>query len=154
MVWKVKEALGRRWFWWFLLCMAHLTYRFSDGYWFVRTFSRLFLIESLHPIDKTWLVLIICLATIISYYHLVSIHEKNRGHYLLAASERLCKYICKLSIRSLGPLSLLLKHCLVVHVIMSKHAILKLVNSISNSFEHGKFILGIFIIYFSKVLDT
>ena len=33
-------------------------------------------------------------------------------------------------------------------------AILEVVNSVSNSFEYGKFILGIFIIYFSKVLDT
>ena len=52
-------------------------------------------------------VLIICLATIISYYHLVSLHEKSRGHCLVAASEWLCKNICKSSIPSLGPLSLL-----------------------------------------------
>ena len=47
-----------------------------------------FPIERLHPTDKTSLVLIICLATIISYYHLVSLHEKNRD--LQAASEWLC----------------------------------------------------------------
>ena len=73
--------------------------------WFVRSFSQILPIERLHPADKN-LVLIICLATIISYYHLASLHEKNRDHYLLAASEWLFKYICKPSIQSLGPLSL------------------------------------------------
>ena len=48
----------------------------------------------------------------------------------------------------------LLKHCLAVHVIMSEHAILELINKISNSFAYGIFTLGIFIIYFSKVLGT
>ena len=48
----------------------------------------------------------------------------------------------------------LLRHCLAVHVIVSVHTILELVNSVSNSFEYDKFILGIFIIYFSKVLGT
>ena len=52
------------------------------------------------------IVLIISLATIISYYHLVSLQGKNRDHYLVAASEWLYKYICKSSIRSLRPLSL------------------------------------------------
>ena len=41
-----------------------------------------------------------------------------------------------------------------VHVIMSEHVILELINSVSNSFEYGTFILGINIIYFPKVLDT
>ena len=39
-----------------------------------------------------------------------------------------------------------------VHVIMSEHIILELINSVSNSFEYGTFILGINIIYFPKVL--
>ena len=64
----------------------HLTYCFSYGCRFVRGFFRIFPIEILHPTDKIWLVLIICLATIIRYYHLVSLHEKNWDHYLLAAS--------------------------------------------------------------------
>ena len=34
-----------------------------------------------------WLVLIICLAIIISYNHLASLHEKNRYHYLLAVRQ-------------------------------------------------------------------
>ena len=106
LAWKVKEALGRCWFCWFSLCKTHLTYYFSDDCWFVQSFSRIFPIERLHPTDKIWLISIICLATIISYYHLVSLNLKNWDHYLLAASEWLCKYICKLSIRSLGPLSL------------------------------------------------
>ena len=92
-----------------------------------------------------------------SYNHLVSLHLKNWDYYLLAASEWLCKYICKLSIRSLRPLSLfqvIAEHCLVVHVIMSEHDILELANSVSNSFEYGKFMLGISIIYFFNVLDT
>ena len=46
------------------------------------------------------------------------------------------------------------KHCLAANVIMSEHAILELVNSVSNSFEYYKFTPGIPIIYFSKVLDT
>ena len=46
------------------------------------------------------------LATIISYYHLVSLYEKNKDHYFLTASKWLCKYICMSPIQSLGPLSL------------------------------------------------
>ena len=106
LAWKVKEALRWCWFRWFSLCMTHFKYRFSDGYWFVRSFSGIFPIERLHPTDKTWSVLIICLATIISYYHLVWLHENNQDHYLQAASEWLCKYISKLSMQNLGPLSL------------------------------------------------
>ena len=58
---------------------------------------------------QIWLVLIICLAIIIImrriiYCHLVSLYEKNRDHYPLAGSQWLFKYICKLFIRSLGPL--------------------------------------------------
>ena len=105
MAWKLKEVL-RCWICWFSLCMAHLTYRFSDGCWFIWSFFRFFPLERLHPTDRTWLVLIICLITINSYYHLVLLHEKNQGHYLLAAKEWLCKYICKSSIQSLGPLPL------------------------------------------------
>ena len=41
-----------------------------------------------------------------SYYYLVSLHEKNRDDYLLTASQWLCKYVCKIFIRSLGPLLL------------------------------------------------
>ena len=37
---------------------------------------------------------------------------------------------------------------------MSNHANLELIHSVLNSFEYDKFIPGIFIIYFSKVLDT
>ena len=103
LTWKVKEALARCWLCWFFLSIVHLTYGFSDGCWFVRSFSQIFPIESLHPTDKTWLVSIICLATIISYYHLVSLHEKNRGHYILAASDWLYKYIVR---RLYEPLSL------------------------------------------------
>ena len=106
LTWKVKEALGRCWFCWFSLCKAHLTYRFSDDCWFVQSFFRIFPIERLHLTNKFWLFLIICFVIIINYYHLVSIHEKNRDHYLLAASQWLCKYICKSSIQSLGPLPL------------------------------------------------
>ena len=76
------------------------------GCWFVESFIRNFRKERLHPIDKIWLVLIICLVIIISYYHLVPLHEKNWDDYLLAASQWLCKYICKISKRGLGPLSL------------------------------------------------
>ena len=50
-------------------------------------------------------VLIICFATIISYCHLVSLHEKNRDHCLVAARKWLCKNICKSPIPSLGPFS-------------------------------------------------
>ena len=46
------------------------------------------------------------------------------------------------------------KQCLAANVIMSEHAILELVNSVSNSFEYYKFTPGIPIIHFSKVLDT
>ena len=106
LTWKVKEALGRYWFCWFSLCKAHLTYRFSDGCWFVQSFYPIFPIKRLHPAGKIWLVLVICLVIIISYYHLVSMHEKNRDHYLLASSQWLCKCICKSSIQSLGYLSL------------------------------------------------
>ena len=101
MAWKVKEALGRCSFCWFSLCMTYLTYHFSDGYWFVQSFFRIFPIERIQPADEIWLVLIICLAIIMSYYHLVSLYEKNRDHY-----QWLYKYICKSSIGSLGPLSL------------------------------------------------
>ena len=115
-------------------------------------FSRFFPIERLDPTDKIWLVLIICLTIIISQYHLVSLH-KNRDHYLLAVSHWLCKYICKSSIWNLGPLPLLQVFCWntnstcaryyvtdytcyhVVHVIMSEHVILELVNSVSNLFN-------------------
>ena len=76
------------------------------GCWFVQSFIRISQIERLHPIDKMWLVLIICLFIIISYYHLVSLHDKNWDDYLLAASQWLCKCISKTSIRSLVPLSL------------------------------------------------
>ena len=92
LAWKVKEALGGCWFCWFSLCMAHLTYYFSDASWFVQSsnspkkFARIFPTERLHPTDKIWLVFIICLAIIIGYYHLVSLHEKNQDHYILAAS--------------------------------------------------------------------
>ena len=106
LAWKVKEALGRCWFCWFSLCKTHLTYYFSDDCWFVQSFSRIFPIERLHPTDKIWLVLFTCLAIIINYYHLVSIHEKNRDHYFLAAIQWLCKCICKSSKQSLGPSSL------------------------------------------------
>ena len=106
LAWKVQEALGRCWFCWFSLCKAHLTYRFSDDCWFDQNFSRIFSIKRLHPSEKYWLVLIICLGIIINYYHLVLIHENNWDHYLLAASQWLCKYICKSSIPSLEPLSL------------------------------------------------
>ena len=47
------------------------------GCWFVQSFIQIFRIEKLHPIDKIWLVLIICLVIIISYYHLVLLHEKS-----------------------------------------------------------------------------
>ena len=135
------------------LCMTNLTYCFSDGCWFGQSFSRFFPIERLDPTDKIWLVvLIICLTIIISQYHLVSLH-KNREHYLLAVSHWLCKYICKSSIWNLGPLPLLQVFCWntnstcaryyvtdytcyhVVHVVMSEHAILELVNSASNLFN-------------------
>ena len=76
------------------------------GCWFVQSFIRIFQIQRLHPIDKIWLVLIIFLGIMIIYYHLVSLHEKNWDDYLQVASQWLCKYICKTSIRSLGPLSL------------------------------------------------
>ena len=33
------------------------------------------------------ITLIICVTTIISYYHLASLHEKNQDHHLLAASQ-------------------------------------------------------------------
>ena len=56
------------------------------GCWFVQSFIRIFRIERLHPIDKIWLVLIICLVIIISYYHLVPLHGKNWDDHLLAAS--------------------------------------------------------------------
>ena len=76
------------------------------GCWFVQSFIWIFWIERLHPIDKIWLVLIICLVIIISYYHLIPLHEKNWDDHLLAASQWLCKYICKIFIQGLGPLSL------------------------------------------------
>ena len=60
---------------------------------------------------KTGLSLIIYLAIIITFYHQVLLHEKNRNHYILAASQWLWKYICKSSIRSLGPLALLQVTC-------------------------------------------
>ena len=44
----------------------------------------------------------------------------------------------------------MLKHCLAAHVIISDQAILELVNSVSNSFEYDKFILGIFIQWYKK----
>ena len=76
------------------------------GCWFIQSFIRIFWIERLHLMDKIWLVLIICLVIIISYYHLVQLHEKNRDDHLLAACQWLCTYICKISIRGLGPSSL------------------------------------------------
>ena len=36
---------------------------------------------------------------------------------------------------------------------MSEHTILELANRVSNYFEYGKFMQGIFIIYFLKVLE-
>ena len=81
---------------------GNMTYRFSDGCWLIQSFTRIFPIERLHPTNKTWLVLIICLVIIINYYHLVSLHEENRDHYLLGACKWLCMCICKTSIRSLG----------------------------------------------------
>ena len=119
-------------------------------------FSRNFPIERLHSKDKIWLVLIICLAILISFYHLVLLHGKNRHHYLLAVSHWLCKYICKPSIRSLGTLPLFLVICWntsstctcyhakgctyyhvvhAVHVVMSERAIFPLVNSVSVFFN-------------------
>ena len=156
MVWKEKEAF--RWciFFWLSLCMANLTYCFTDGCWTGQSFSRYFLIERLHPTDKIWLVLIICLAIIISYYHLVSLHEKNLDHYLLAVSHWLYKYICKSSLWNLGLKQLFQVICWntnstwpcyhitgctcyhvvhVVHVLMSERAILELVNSVLNFFN-------------------
>ena len=91
----------------FSLFMVYLTYHSSDGCWFVQRFSQIFPIERLHPTDKIWLVLIICLVVIISYYHLVSLHENNRDQYVLAASQCLYAYICQTSIQTLGSLSLL-----------------------------------------------
>ena len=76
------------------------------GCWFVQSFIWNFQKERLHLIDKIWLVLIICLFIIISCYHLVPLHEKNWDNHLLAASQWLCKYICKISKQGLGPLSL------------------------------------------------
>ena len=150
--------LRRCWFCWFSICKEHLTYCFSDGCWFVQSFSQVFPVERLYPTGKIWLVLIICSAIIISYYHLVLGHEKNWDHYLLAASQWLCKYIMEVihtKFRTFVNIpSNLLKHCLVVHIIMSEHAILDFVDSVSNPFEYDKFMLGIFIIDFSKVLDT
>ena len=98
---------------WTMLILLILTlYRTHDlslhyfGCWFVQSFIRFFRIERLYPIDKIWLVLIICLVIIISYYYLVPLHEKNGNDHLLAVSQWLCKYICKISIRGIGPLSL------------------------------------------------
>ena len=147
--------LGRCWFCWFSLCVSQLTYRFSDGCWFVQSFSWIFPVERLHSTDKIWLVLIICVVIIISYYHLVSLHEKDWDRYPLAVRQWLCKYICKSSMRTFITIpSNFLKQCLAVHVIMSDHTILELINSVSNSFEYSKFTPGICVIYFSKVLDT
>ena len=70
----------------------------------VQSFIWIFRIERLHSIHKTWLVLIICLVMIISYCHLVLLHEKNWEDNLLAASQWFCKCICKISIQGLGPL--------------------------------------------------
>ena len=91
-----------------LILTLYGTFDISLQWWLLipLKFFRIFPIEILHPADKIWLALIICLATIISYYHLLSLHEKNQDYYPLAASQWLCKDICKSSIRSLGPLSL------------------------------------------------
>ena len=150
---KAKEGLRRGWFCWFSHCMVNLKYCFSDGCWFSQIFARFLPIERLHPTSKMWLVLIICLPIIISSYHLVSLHEKNRCHYLLTVSHCLRKYICKSFIWSLGSLPLFqviywntnstcacyhvtcyhLVHA--VYVVMSQHAILELVDSVSNFFN-------------------
>ena len=144
---KVKEALVRCCSCWFLLSIAHLTYRFSDGCWLVQSFIRIFPMERLHHTEKIWLVLIICLVIIFSYYHLVSLHGKNRYPYLLGTSQWLHLQDIHTKSRTFVTIpSYLLKHCLAVHVIMSEHAILELVNSVSDSFEYDKFTLGIFII--------
>ena len=137
--------LRRCWFSWFSLCMAHTTYRFRN-----QSFIRVFSLERLHPIDKIWLVVIICLFIIISYYHLISLDEKNRDSYLLAASQWLCKYICKTSIHFVTIPSNLLKHRLAVHVHMSEHVILELVNSVSNSFEYDNILL---LTYYTRYLS-
>ena len=149
LAWKVKETLGRLQF---PLWMAHITYNFSAvmAADLLKIILKFFLIERFDPIDKIWFVLIMCLVIIVSYYHLVSLHENNSDDSLLAVNQWLCKYIYKTSIRRLGPLLLFQAtcwHC--YHVIMSEHAILELVNSVSYSLEYNKFILGIFTINFT-----
>ena len=57
-------------------------------------------------------------------------------------------------IQSLGPLSLFQVIAQTLFGCHAEHAILELVNSVSNSFEYGQFILGICIMYFFKVLET
>ena len=135
----------------FALCV---TIDISLQWWLLISFSWIFPVERLHSTGKNWLVLIICVVIIISFYHLVSLLEKNRDRYPLAVSQWLCKYICKSSMRTFITIPCnLLKHCLAVHVIISEGTFLELVNSVSNSFECSKFAPGICVIYFSKVLD-
>ena len=77
-----------------------------EGCWFVRNFSRIFPKERLHPNDKTLISFNHLFSYIQSLVIIVSLHEKNRHHYLLAAGQWLCKYICKSSMRSLESFSL------------------------------------------------
>ena len=93
---------------WLMLILLILTlygkYNILLYCFIVQSFIWIFRIERLHSIHKIWLVLIICLVMIISYCHLVLLHEKNWEDNLLAASQWFCKYICKISIQGLGPL--------------------------------------------------
>ena len=137
-----------------LIFTFFVTFDISLQWWLLINFSWIFPVERLHSTDKNWLVLIICVVIIISFYDLVSLLEKNRDRYPLAVSQWLCKYICKSSMRTFITIpSNFLKQCLALHVIISEDTFLELVNSVSNSFECSKFAPGICVIYFSKVLD-
>ena len=100
------------------------------------------------------MILIICLVIIISHDHLVSLHEKNQVDHHLTASQWLCKYIWKTSVRSLGPLSLFQVICwntVCLYMLSCQSMSSQILLSVSNSSKYDKFI---YTRYLHRVLWT